>query len=112
MTADSVATSVPLSCLLDEFCSRDGVAKSTLRRDRWSAGVITDHFGADRDARTITRAEVLEFKSLLGDVYGGSTPRAILYCLVRPLERAHLDGRLPRCVTVGMLLSTTNGGSR
>ena len=105
MALTTKAPPVPLSDLLGEWCSRPGMAEKTLTRDRWASEVITGYFSQDRDASSITRAEVLEFKELLESTYGGSTPRAILYSLVRPLERAHVEGRLPRAVTVGLLLS-------
>lgn len=101
---------VLLRDLIEDWLSRNpALAPSTVHRDRWAKSVIVDHFGEDRDAGSITREEVLEFRKLLEETFTTTTPRIIMRLLVRPLERAHVEGRIPRCVVAGMLLSTTNG---
>ena len=106
----AMATHAPpvlLADLIEEWITAEPArAPSTVYRDRWGADVIVSHFGEDREAATISRDEVLEFRDLLVETFTGSTPRIILRLLVRPLERAHVEGRLDRCVVAGMLLST------
>ena len=101
-----------LADLIEEWLSDEPArAPSTVRRDQWGRDIILAHFGEDRLAQDISRADVIEFRELCAQTFeAASTPRIILRLLVRPLERAYVEGLIPQCPVVGMMLTTSNGG--